>query len=280
MRPARDLLIQAADALDRTFPAQGGGPFACGVDLGTASIILAVLDGAGEPVACEMQLCQVARDGLVVDYMGAIAIVRQLREKLELRLGAKLTEAAIAVPPGTGRANAGTHRHIAEAADLEVVQIADEPAAANKVLQIKNGVVVDIGGGTTGLSIIEDGSVVYSADEPTGGVHISLVLMGRYKLSFEQAEAFKQDPVNAKEVRAAALPVLEKMAGIVERHIRGRNVHETWLAGGTSCLPGIEQVFSDVLGIPAYKPERPMLVTPLGIALCCRAAFECEKVSY
>jgi len=265
------LLLKASDALEHTFPVQGG-PYVCGVDLGTASVIMVVLDGSGEPVACEMEPCQVARDGLVVDYMGAIEIVKRLKEKLEMRLSVKLSDAAIAVPPGTSRANAGTHRHVTEAADLEVVEIVEEPVAANAVLQIQNGVVIDIGGGTTGLSIINDGQVVYSADEPTGGIHISLVLMGRYKLNYEQAEAHKQDPNNAKEVGAAALPVLEKMAGIVQRHIRGYDVQESWLVGGTSCLPGIEQVFSRVLGVPAYKPVRPMLVTPLGIALCCRTA--------
>ena len=249
------------------------GPYFCGVDLGTSSIILVVLNGEGAPVACEMQACQVARDGLVVDYMGAVAIVRRLKEKLERRLGAKLENTAIAVPPGTGRANAGVHRHIVEAADMEVVSIVDEPEAANATLRVENGVVVDIGGGTTGLSVVKDGGVIFSADEPTGGIHISLVLMGRYKFNYEQAEAWKQDPANAKDAYAAALPVLEKMAGIVERHIRGRSITEAWLVGGTSCLPGIERVFADILGVPAYKPVSPMLVTPLGIALCCRAAL-------
>jgi len=268
---ADNLLLKAAGALEHTFPARGG-PYVCGVDLGTASIILVALDSAGEPAACEMEACRVAQDGLVVDYMGAIAIVKRLKGKLEERLGARLTDAAIAVPPGTSRANSGAHRNVTEAAGFEVADIADEPVAAKAVLRIQNGVVVDIGGGTTGLSIIEGKKVVYSADEPTGGIHISLVLMGRNKFTYEQAEAFKQDPRNTKEVYAAVRPVLEKMATIVERHVRGYNVKETWLVGGTSCLPGIEQVFSDILGAPAYKPVRPMLVTPLGIALCCRAA--------
>lgn len=263
-------LLKAADAGFTTTGKVGKTePLRCGVDLGTASIILVALNEAGMPVACEMQPCQVARDGLVVDYMGAIEITRSLHQKLEQRLGRPLVNAAIAVPPGTGKANSGTHGHIVEAAGMEVTSVLDEPTAANAVLGVTNGVVVDVGGGTTGLSVFKDGQVVYVADEATGGTHISLVLMGRYKMSFEQAEAFKQDPANHHEVRAAVLPVMEKMAGIVQRHIQPYAVDEVWLVGGTCCLGGIEDVFTRVLGIQAKKPAYPMMVTPLGIAMNC-----------
>jgi ethanolamine utilization protein EutJ len=261
------LLEKAAAAFETTAPVSKGAPLYCGVDLGTASIILVALDGEGRPVACEMQPCQVARDGLVVDYMGAIAITKRLRERLEERLGEKIETAAIAVPPGTNRANSGAHRNVVEASGMDVVGIFDEPTAANAVLRVRNGVVVDIGGGTTGLSVFEDGKVTYTADEATGGRHMTLVLMGRYKIGYDEAEAFKQDPGNAEEVRAAVWPVAEKMASIVERHIGKRDVDEVWLVGGATCLTGIEDVFSRVLGKRVFKPPHPMMVTPLGIAM-------------
>ncbi|MDR0600069.1 MAG: ethanolamine utilization protein EutJ [Treponema sp.] len=267
LSPADQLLEKAARSMTGTPPLEGGPPV-CGVDLGTASIILAAVDSAGEPIACEMQPCRVAQDGLVVDYTGAIAITRRLKEKLESRLGRRIIDAAIAVPPGTNKANTGTHRHVTMGAGFEVLAVADEPVAANMVLGIQNGVVVDIGGGTTGLSIFREGEVIYSADEPTGGTHVSLVLQGRYGFNYEQAEAYKMDPANVRDVAGAVLPVIEKMATIVERHIKGHEVSEAWLVGGTSCLPGIERVFSRILGIPSYKPHHPMLVTPLGIAYC------------
>lgn len=263
-------LLEAADrALGEALPIGKDEPLRCGVDLGTASIILVALGGNNEPVACEMQACQVARDGLVVDYMGAIEITRALAQKLERRLGRPVVNAAIAVPPGTNIRDSGTHRHIVEAAGMEVTAVLDEPTAANAVLGIRNGVVIDIGGGTTGLAVFKDGEVVYVADEPTGGTHMSLVLMGRYKMSFEQAEAFKQNPENHAEARAAVLPVMEKMAGIVKRHIAPFSVGEAWLVGGTCCLSGIESVFTRILEIETKKPSRPMMVTPLGIALNC-----------
>lgn len=266
-KTANSLLEQATRALAQT--AAPTGLLRCGVDLGTASVIEVVLDDTGLPVACEMQPCQVAKDGLVVDYIGAIEIVRSLTERLQQRLGRELASAAIAVPPGTNPANSGTHRHVVEAAGMEVRAMLDEPTAANAVLGIQNGVVVDIGGGTTGLSVFRDGEVVYVADEATGGTHISLVLMGRHNISFEEAEALKQDPAQHGDVRAAALPVMEKMATIVQRHIAPFDVGEVWLVGGTCCLTGIEDVFTRILGVETKKPPHPMLVTPLGIAMSC-----------
>ena len=54
-----------------------------GLDLGTAFIVLVVLDENDQPVACEKQAASVLRDGVVVDYSGACRIVRELKEKLE-----------------------------------------------------------------------------------------------------------------------------------------------------------------------------------------------------
>lgn len=261
------LLARANAAFGATSAPPDGSPLYCGVDLGTASIILVVLDGGGEPVACEMEPCQVARDGLVVDYMGAIAITKRLKGRLEERIGRRLETAGIAVPPGTNNANSGTHRNIVEASGMEVTGVFDEPTAANAVLGVADGVVVDIGGGTTGLSVFKDGQVIYTADEATGGRHMSLVLMGRYKMSYEEAEAFKQNPRNADEVSAAVLPVSEKMAGIVARHIAPYDVEEVRLVGGAAGLSGMEDVFTRVVGVRTSKPPYPMMVTPLGIAL-------------
>lgn len=140
-----------------------------GVDLGTSYIVIVVLDSKKNPVACAMQYADVVKDGLVVDFTGASNIVRGLKKNIEEKTGIELTKAAIAVPPGTGKRDADTHRYVVEGAGMEVTDILDEPTAANSVLNITDGVVVDIGGGTTGLSVFENGKLIYSADEPTGG---------------------------------------------------------------------------------------------------------------
>ena len=240
-----------------------------GVDLGTAYIVVVVVNSKGEPVACALEFAQVVRDGLVVDYVGATQIVRRLVGQLQERLGRDLEDAAIAVPPGTGVRECATHRHVVEGAGLNVISILDEPTAANAVLNVENGVVVDIGGGTTGLSIFENGKVVYVADEPTGGTHLSLVLAGNYGVSFEEAEKIKKDPARQREVFTVVKPVIEKMASIINSHIRGRNVSDIYLVGGTCCLKDMETIIAKETGKPVCKPSNPFLVTPLGIALNC-----------
>ena len=240
-----------------------------GVDLGTAYIVVVVVNSKGEPVACALEFAQVVRDGLVVDYVGATQIVRRLVGQLQERLGRDLEDAAIAVPPGTGVRECATHRHVVEGAGLNVTSILDEPTAANAVLNVQNGVIVDIGGGTTGLSILENGKVVYVADEPTGGTHLSLVLSGNYGVSFEEAEKIKKDPARQREVFTVVKPVIEKMASIINSHIRGRNVSDIYLVGGTCCLKDMETIIAKETGKPVCKPSNPFLVTPLGIALNC-----------
>ena len=237
-----------------------------GVDLGTAYIVLVALGEDNRPLALELEYAEVVRDGLVVDFIGAREIVSRLKRKLEERLDIELREASIAVPPGTQPGDQKTHKYVVEGAGLEVTEILDEPTAANGVLGITDGAIVDIGGGTTGISILQDGKVVYVADEATGGTHMSLVLAGHFKIPFIDAENMKKDPKKQSEVMGLVRPVVEKMATIVKKHIEGYDVHDIYLVGGTCCLYGIEEIFEDILGIPISKPKNPFLVTPLGIA--------------
>lgn len=250
-----------------------GEPLFVGVDLGTAYIVVVVVDAQGRPVGCALEFAQVVRDGLVVDYIGATRIVNRLVRQLEESLGRELETAAIAVPPGTGERECATHRHVVESAGLTVVSILDEPTAANAVLGVDNGVIVDIGGGTTGLSVLRDGEVVYVADEPTGGTHLSLVLAGNYGISFEEAEAVKKDPARQKEILPVVKPVVEKMASIINRHIAGRDVSVIYLVGGTCCLKDMESIIARETGRKVCKPSNPFLVTPFGIALNCAAKY-------
>jgi ethanolamine utilization protein EutJ len=246
---------------------QKGKKLYTGVDLGTAYIVLAVVDEEGNPVGGAMRFASVVKDGIVVDYMGAVKIVRELKNELEEKLECELELAGAAYPPGTKDSIEKTIINIAQAAELEVISTVDEPTAANEVLGINDGVVVDIGGGTTGTAILENGEVVHVDDEPTGGTHLSLVISGAYNVSFEEAEKIKTDPARALELLPVVKPVIQKMASIIKQHIRNYKVDVIYLAGGTSCLVGIEKIIEKEIGIKVYKPKNPFLVTPLGIAL-------------
>lgn len=245
------------------------GPVRVGVDIGTANVVSVALSSDGTPLAGEITPARVVREGMIIDYLTAVKIVRNQIQSLRDRLGAELKKGASAIPPGTEAGNTKVTRHVLEAADLEVTAIVDEPTAAAKVLGIKEGVVVDIGGGTTGISVLQDGNVIYTADEPTGGTHLDLVIAGRFGISIEEAETRKCDPAYQPLLLPVVRPVLEKMATIVCRHIEGYSVSAVYLVGGTCAFPGLVQVMQEELKLPVYLPQNPLLVTPLGIAMCC-----------
>lgn len=245
-----------------------GARYRCGVDLGTSCIVTAVVDEHNRPVAGRVQLAEVVRDGMVVDYWGAVQIVRKMKEELESELG-PLLHAAAAIPPGTGALDGGAVRNVVESAGFELTALLEESSAANALLQIENGAIVDIGGGTTGISVFEAGKEVYAADEATGGKHFTLTLAGALGIPFEEAERCKRDPARHREILPILRPVAEKVASIIQRHVAGKGVKELCLVGGSSCLTGIEGIIEAQTGLPTCKPRNPLFVTPLGIALNC-----------
>lgn len=262
-----DFLRRVEQSEKTTFPPVGD-TLKVGVDLGTAYIVIVVLDEGNNPVACEKAAADVLRDGVVVDYSGALATVRQLKEKLEKRLGRELVNCAIAMPAGT-ESSIKTHQYVAEGAGFEVTNVLDEPSSANSIYRIEDGVIVDIGGGTTGLAVIHGGKVVQVEDEPTGGTHLSLVLAGNYHISLEEAEKIKQDYTKHREILPILKAVVEKMATIIRRYVDPGEISAIYLCGGTCCLTGIEGIIERETGIKTIKPENPFLVTPAGIAMNC-----------
>lgn len=245
------------------------GKLKVGVDLGTANIVLSVVDENNKPVAGAMYPSSVVKDGVVVDYIGATSIVRKLKAEVEEILGVELTQAATAIPPGITEGNTKVIANVVESADMEVINVIDEPSAAATVLGIEEGAVVDVGGGTTGISIIKNGEVVFTADEPTGGTHMTLVLAGFNKVSFEEAEVIKKDSKIERDTFVVVKPVVEKMASIVKKYIEGYDVDTIYVVGGACCFSDFEKVFKKEIKVNTVKPLQPLLVTPLGIAMNC-----------
>ncbi len=266
---ANDRLQAMLDTVEHPVKVGKDEELYCGLDVGTAFIALAVVDVQGRPVACTYQFADVVRDGMVVDYLGACDIARSLKDTIDSQLGVELTQSAVAIPPGTENLDGGVVRNVCESTGLECTAIFDEPTAANLVIGTQNGVVVDIGGGTTGVSIFEDGRVVKSVDESTGGTHFSLVLAGSKGFTFDEAETYKRDPAHHREILPVVAPTIDKVTTIIHDACAGHDVSEVILVGGTSELTGIEERVQKRLGVPVSKPNHPMFVTPTGIALGC-----------
>jgi ethanolamine utilization protein EutJ len=238
-----------------------------GVDLGTAYTVLIVLDENCQPIAGEYRYAEVTRDGLVVDFIGAVDLLREMKARVEQKLGFQLTSAATAHPPGVPQAEVRATANVLHGAELDCTAIVDEPTAANNVLMIRDGAIVDVGGGTTGIAVFRDGEVVYTADEPTGGVHFSLVIAGATGSTFEDAEALKKDPGQQTRLLPIVRPVMEKVASIISRHVDGYQVEKLYLVGGTCAYPGMDEVIHEMTGIETVLPGNPLFITPLGIAM-------------
>lgn len=255
-------LDKAAAILNDETPVQVAGPVFMGVDLGTADVVVMALDATGTPVAAFLEWAEVVRDGVVLDYLGAVAIVRRLTAKVEKRLGREIRRASTSYPPGT---DPRLSTHILETAGLEVTATADEPSCVAALFHLDATAVVDVGGGTTGTAVTRDGAVIFSDDEPSGGRHITLSIAGHFDLSFEEAERCKRDPAR-QDILGLARPTLQRISDIVAGHIRGHRVECILLTGGPCCLPGAAEVFAAELGLPVLLPSQPLLLTPLAIA--------------
>jgi len=248
-------------------PVDPGRELRVGVDRGTAYLVLGVLDEDGTPLAGEWQFAQVVRDGLVVDFIAATDLLRGMKHRVERRIGRELTHAASGFPPGVPPVEARAKAHVVEAAGMDCTFSIDEPTAANNVLSLREGAIVDVGGGTTGIAVVRNGQVIYTADEASGGTHFSLVIAGALRISLEQAEALKVDRQEQPRLLPLVRPVMEKIASIIVRHTRERQVGSITMVGGGSAFAGMAQVIQSCTGLPTQVPASPLFVTPLGMAL-------------
>lgn len=266
MKGLKKLMAAAKASMKAATPLPPDLPIKVGVDLGTAFTVIMVTDVEDRPLAGASVFADVVRDGVVWDFAGAREVVAGLKQDLERRIGRELRSATVTVPPAVHDSDHRAHRYVVEGAGIDCTQVIDETTAANAVLKVDNGAVVDIGGGTTGIAVIRNGQVVKVVDEPSGGTHVSLVVAGGLGVSFEEAEKLKRKPAQQARLVPMVAPVLEKMATIVAGSIAGHDVQRIHLVGGTSAFTGIEEIMTRVTGVKATAAPHPMLVTPLGVA--------------
>lgn len=235
-----------------------------GVDLGTADIQTVVIDAQGTPIAAFLDWADVVRDGVVVDYAGACNIVRRQLQKARNKLGVEINDVITSYPPGT---DARISINVVESAAVQVSHVIDEPCSVAALLRIENGAVVDVGGGTTGTAIIENGELVLSLDDPSGGRHVTLTLAGGLGVDVEEAELCKRRSFDDPMIAIMAKPVIEKMADIVSSHIQGHQVKSIYLTGGGTLIKGFADIFKQTFpAIEIIELSRALYLTPLAIA--------------
>lgn len=240
-------------------------PTRFGVDLGTATIVLTALDIEGRPAYWDFVRAGVVRDGVVVDFQGAVHAVQELKSRAEAALGLAIVEAATAHPPAVPASDCRACHFVLQQAGIECRALVDEVTAANALLQVSDGAVIDVGGGSTGVGIFRDGQLAHLSDQPGGGHQLDLILAGALKLSVEDAEAMKRE--HGDQVATLLRPGIERIAESIRRQCAGVCPGTLHLAGGAVRLPHTDAVVSRYLGWPVQSYDHGELITPFGIAV-------------
>ncbi|MBQ9991598.1 MAG: rod shape-determining protein [Lachnospiraceae bacterium] len=199
-----------------------------------------------------------------------------------------------------------------ELAGLQVANMTLEPIAAIQVAiperyRLLNIALVDVGAGTSDISITRDGSIIAYGMIPKAGDCLTEQIALHCLTDFQMAENIKRDStrgdvvgyedimglkqtIETREIDELLRPVLEEMTGLVSDKIKelngGKSVSAVFVVGGGGKVNGYTRMLADKLGI---QPERvairgaevmqkiefmdtaiekdSLLVTPVGICL-------------
>ena len=257
--------LRAAFARLRTPSTERRGPLSFGVDLGTATIVVTAIDADRRPIYWNFLPCEAVRDGVVVNFAEAVAAVRALAAEAAKALGEDVAAAASAFPPGVAEAEARACRYVLENAGVTCRRLVDEVSAAQALLQIRDGAIVDVGGGSTGVGVVENGNIVSLSDAPGGGRHLDLIIAGALGVSVEEAERRKRE--GEPGLSEIVLPGIERIASSIGKQAGPRRVETVHLVGGAIRVPGAPKIVGDYLGVRAVGYPHSELVTPFGIAM-------------
>jgi ethanolamine utilization protein EutJ len=263
---ARDVdrfLLDAAE-VHRSPAADWNGPLRFGVDLGTATIVVAVVDADQRPVYVDAVRRDVVRDGVVVDFQGAVDAVRELVARATAALGEAPESAGTAYPPGVAEADARACRFVLDQAGVPCDRLVDEVSAAQILIGLENGAIADIGGGSTGVGTWVDGKMRSLDDRPGGGHHLNLILAGALGVEIQAAEREKHD--RPEHYLPVLRPGIERIAHNIAQLIPPSLEGPVHLVGGALMLPGAGQIVESYLGRSVVEHPHSMLVTPFGIA--------------
>lgn len=263
-RSAVAFLHEAAGLFRRADP-DAAGSLRFGIDLGTATTVLCAVKGDGRPVYWDHVSGETVRDGVVVDFAGAVRAVNALKVRAEKALGLPVAEAATAYPPGVPASECRACRYVLEQSDIVCRGLVDEVSAAQALLRIDDGAIADVGGGTTGVGVFRSGRLVSLTDLPGGGHHLDLILAGALRIAIEQAEERKR--LAGGDYMHILRPGIERIAASIRRQVGATRAPRIHLVGGTLMLPGAGEVIERFIGVPTVSYPHAHLVTPFGIAM-------------
>lgn len=205
----------------------------------------------------------------------------------------------------------GLYRAV-DLAGLDVVNLTLEPIAAIQVAipemyRMLNIALVDVGAGTSDISITKDGSIIAYGMIPVAGDSLTEVIAKHCLVDFATAEQIKRDTgtkeqieykdimglsqtISTAEIEEVTSQMISDMTGRVADKIRelngGKAVSAVFVVGGGGTLPGYTAALAGKLGIQkervavrgkevmqniefleADARKDSLMVTPIGICL-------------
>lgn len=199
-----------------------------------------------------------------------------------------------------------------EEAGLHVASLTLEPIAAINVaiperFRLLNIALVDVGAGTSDISIVKDGSIIAFGMMPLAGDEITEVIAKKYLVDFETAEKIKKAATRRKTVsfrnimgESFKLPkeeiqetageavsvIVENVSDKIKELNGGNAVSAVFVVGGGGKMPGFTEQMAERLGLPENRvsirgaevlqqvdftaagvKKDSTLVTPIGICL-------------
>ncbi len=199
-----------------------------------------------------------------------------------------------------------------EEADLNVANMTLEPIAAINIAipqnyRLLNIALVDVGAGTSDISITKDGSIIAYGMIPHAGDELTETLVSRYLVDFNTAETIKRasvlnkqisfkdimglkQKVSPQEIRETYAPTVAAMTREIADKIKelngGKSVSAVFVVGGGGKVSGFTSSLAGYLDIPKERvalrgaevltqidfiregiKKDPLLVTPIGICL-------------
>ncbi len=197
-------------------------------------------------------------------------------------------------------------------AGLTVANMTLEPIAAIDVaipenFRMLNIALVDVGAGTSDISLTRDGSIIAYGMIPFAGDELTETLVQHYLVDFRMAESMKlasatsdeiefedimslKHTISAEEVWKLTDPLVDKMTTDIADKIKELNgdqtVSATFIVGGGGKIHGFDTMLAEKLGLPQERvalrgaevlkevtflqediEKDPLLVTPIGICL-------------
>ncbi len=199
-----------------------------------------------------------------------------------------------------------------EDAGLRVASLTLEPIAAINLaipdrFRLLNIALIDVGAGTSDISIVKDGSIIAFGMIPLAGDEITEAIAKKYLVDFETAEQIKKTTAKNKssafknimgesyrlkseEIREtvdeAIETIVDQIAGKVRELNGGKSVSAVFVVGGGGKMPGFTAKMAEKLELPENRvairgaevlqqidfsatgiKKDSTLVTPIGICM-------------